>query len=288
MKLVLLSIPTLLAGSLSACAVSPSDTAASASEWRDAMVTNPITDDGCYHAAYPGDDLGADRMHHGTEPPVRVARRGERVPFVVGNGADFALQVSGLIHKASGSFLPVTDVTSEKDGTENTYSLQLNSNFMAGTAACNGIAGCQSWAQFVYSTSETSAFIQNWLIGIGTCPSSSFISDGQGDCFINSAAVTVPALAVTDLASFKMSGAAVKGGNDTLTFAVGTKAFTTHEKDTVTDLASAWNASEFNIIGDGGATEAVFNKGASGRGADRGPRWLDDRPQVRRERRHHG
>ncbi len=80
---------------------------------------------------------------------------------------------------------------------------------------------------------------------------------------MNSKAVSVPKIAITSLSQFKMSGTAVKGGKDTLVFTNGSEAYTTSGADTVADLATAWTASEFNIIGDGGGSEAVFNKGSS-------------------------
>ena len=52
-------------------------------------------------------------------------------------------------------------------------------------------------------------------------------------------------------------------GNDNLTFTNGGTAFKTSEADTITGLHGAWHESEFNIIGDGGGSEAVFNRGAS-------------------------
>jgi hypothetical protein len=260
MNLALLSIPTVLAASLVACAGTDDKTAES--NWRDAIVANPAGDDGCFHAAYP--EMAWQPVACTTAANRPFASRGP-TQFTVGNGDDFALQTTDLIAKASATFVKATGVKTETDsGTKNDYSLQLNSNFMAGTAACKGVAGCLSWTQFIYSTSEASAFMQDWLIGIGnTCPSSSFFSDGQGDCFINSAAVSVQELAVTDLTELKMSGGATTGGKDSLAFAVGTEAFTTSQKDTITDLSTAWNGAEYNIVGDGGGTEAVFNKGAS-------------------------
>jgi hypothetical protein len=259
MKLASLAVPTLLAASLAACAGTdqPSDEAS----WRDEIVASPAGDDGCFHAAYP--DMAWEPIACSVAPNRPFASRGP-TQFTVGNGDDFALQTATLISKASATFVKATGVTSEKDGTtKNDYSLQLNSNFMTGTAACKGVAGCLSWTQYIYSTTEESVFMQDWLIGIGnTCPSSSFFSDGQGDCFINSAAVAVKKLAVTDLTELKMSGAAT-ASKDSLVFAVGTDAFTTSQKDSITDLSTAWDAAEYNLVGDGGGTEAVFNKGAS-------------------------
>ncbi len=250
--------------SFAACAVAPADpaentgsTAQSLSrdteQWRAAIVASPSNEEGCFHASFPGV----------TWEKVNCT---EVVPETVGNGADFAAEVSsGLISQTVGTFPTVTGVTSETDDrAKNTYSIQLNSNFMSGTAACQGVSGCLSWLQFVYSSSEKAAFMQYWLIGIGKCPKGAgWISDGGGDCYENSAAVSVPTIAITQLSQLKMSGTAVKGGKDTLVFTSGTEAYTTNGADTVADLATAWTASEFNIIGDGGGSEAVFNKGAS-------------------------
>ncbi len=235
--------------------------------WREAIVRAPAAEEGCFHAAYPAmtwEKIGC------SEAPIRFhshpapSRNEANVPFTVGNGNDFAAKASGLISQSTGTFPTVTGVTSEtNDGEKNSYSIQLNSNFMSGTAACKGVSGCQSWSQFVYSTNEKSAFIQDWLIGIGKCPDRTFISDGENDCYKNSAAVSVPAIAIGNLSGFKMAGSAKANGNDTLVFTAEGEAFSTNQPDTVTNLATAWNASEFNIIGDGGGSEAVFNKGAS-------------------------
>jgi hypothetical protein len=46
-------------------------------------------------------------------------------------------------------------------------------------------------------------------------------------------------------------------------FANGSHAFKTSELDTVTGLSGAWHESEFNVIGDGSGSEAMFNKGSS-------------------------
>jgi hypothetical protein len=258
----------LLAASLGGCVLNPSSDQEQA-DWRDAIVANPTSATGCFHASYPDmtwsqiDCTPAPSRAFATITPTTDAA----VPFTVGNGSDYALTVTGKISAASGTFPRVSGLVSENDqGQANTYSIQLNSNFMSGTEACAGATGsnCLSWAQYVYSSSEQSAFLQNWLIFYGdTCPSSDWNSDGQGDCFINSNAASAPTLPLandTDLSQMKMSGKAVNGGNDTLVFASGTDAFTTSEADSITNLASAWNSAEFNIIGDGGGTEAVFNK----------------------------
>jgi hypothetical protein len=261
MKLVALALPASL---LFACATGPSNV----SDWQDDVIANPTTAAGCYHAAYPSTEWeqvscgqASARPFHAfdaTKPPTK---------FDVGNGSDYALVSSTLISRASGTFIEAKNITSENDsGQADTYSLQLNSNFMSGTAACASAgSACLSWTQFVYSTSETSAFMQDWLIGFGdTCPATpaGWNSDGQGDCFINSAAANVAAIPAANLADLKVGGKA-ENGLDIMVFADAGDAFTTNQPDSITNLSTAWTENEYNVIGDGGGTAATFNAGAT-------------------------
>jgi len=75
--------------------------------------------------------------------------------------------------------------------------------------------------------------------------------------------VSAPTIAITSLANLEMTGSAARGGNDSLVFANGSQAFRTSERDTVTGLSGAWHECDFNTIGDGGGSEAVFNRGSS-------------------------
>jgi hypothetical protein len=266
---------SLLSASLGACMLGGNDQ--SQSDWRDAIAASPSADAGCFHAAYPS--MEWDQISCSTAPGYNVSAPAPTsiagVPFTVGNGADYALQSSTPITHAVGTFPHVSGLVSENDGGSNAYTLQLNSNFMSGTAACaSGVGGgsdCLSWAQFVYFAEEGEGFVfmQNWLIGYGSaCPTTEVAGqpwnsfDGQ-DCFINSAAVSataIPLSADSDLSEMKIEAAANATGNDTMVFAAGSDAFSTNEPDNITNLASAWNAAEFNILGDGGGTEAIFNK----------------------------
>jgi len=249
--------------SLSSAFAAPtaSDVEAQAREtWRETIVRTAVPEEGCFHAVYPSTEwikVGC------TEAPNRpYMPRSGASSFTVGNGLDYAATVAPLMTGSVGTFPTVTGVKSEKgNGESNVYSLQLNSNFMS-TAACNGISGCLSWQQFVYASGEHLAFMQYWLINFGSpCP--------QGwnafppDCFKNSRAVSAAKQAITQLANLKLSGSAVTGGTDTLIFTTETNAYSTTGKDSVVDLATDWHASEFNVIGDGGGSEAVFNKGSS-------------------------
>jgi hypothetical protein len=227
--------------------------------WRETIARTSVPHEGCFTAEFP--NAVWVEAACSVAPDKVYVPRGRGGPQTVGNGADYAATVTNLMSAAVGTFPTVTGVTSETDGSSNVYSIQLNSNFMS-TAACNGHSGCMAWEQFVYSSSETSAFMQYWLIDYGnSCPSGWNSYDGS--CYKNSAAVTVPKEPITALSTLKLSGTAVNGGNDTLVFTAGTKAYSTTGKDSVTDLATAWKQAEFNIIGDGGGSKATFNKGAS-------------------------
>jgi len=227
--------------------------------WRETMVSTPVPDEGCFHASYPSTEWM--RVECTTAPDRPYMPRSGAIGLTVGNGLDYAAEVSNLMTKSVGTFPTVTGVTSEKDGGANIYSLQLNSNFMT-TAACDGISGCLSWEQFVYSSGEKLAFMQYWLINFGSpCPAG--WNTFPPDCYKNSHAVAAPQQAITQLANLKLSGSAVTNGKDTLVFTTETQAYSTTGKDSVVDLATDWHHSEFNVIGDGGGSKAVFNKGSS-------------------------
>ena len=227
--------------------------------WRETIARTAVPHEGCFEAEFPTATWVEAAC---TVAPDKVyVPHGRPGPQTVGNGVDYAASVTNLISSAVGTFPTVTGVTSEKDGSANVYSIQMNSNFMS-TAACNGHSGCQAWEQFVYSSQEQAAFMQYWLIDYGnSCPSGWNSYDGS--CYKNSAAVSVPKQAISTLSQLKLSGAAVSGGNDTLTFTTPTKAYSTTGKDSVTYLATAWKQAEFNIIGDGGGSKATFNSGSS-------------------------
>jgi hypothetical protein len=232
--------------------------------WREAISQTEVPAVGCFHASYPS--LAWGKIECTVAPNIPYTPRTGRLSQTVGDGDDYAAEVtSGLIKKTVGSFPKVTGVTSETGvGGANDYSLQLNSNFM-NTAACDGAkvpAKCLDWEQFVYASGYDVAFMQYWLINWNTtCPTGWF--KYSTDCYTNSAGVTAPQEVITKLKTLRLSGAAKKGGLDTLVFTVGTEAYSTTGEDSVVDLATAWTESEFNIIGDGGGSEANFNEGAS-------------------------
>jgi len=231
--------------------------------WRDSIARMPVPREGCFNAAYPSTRWQQVAC---TVAPARpyVPRTGAG-SFTVGNGNDYSAVVSGLISTTVGTFPSVTDVKHEKGaGEKNAYSLQINSQFFA-SPTCSGASNpssCLGWQQFVYSTTGA-AFMQYWLINYGSkCPSGGWMSY-SGDCYRNSNAVSVPAEPITQLGNLKVTGTAVANGSDTVTFTTASRAYSATGNDNVVDLAAYWNASEWNVIGDGGGSQAVFNKGAS-------------------------
>jgi hypothetical protein len=265
--MVYLAVASVFAGAVSlpsafAASSSPDLEAQFHAAWRQTMQHKATPATGCYRASYPSTVWA--KVDCVKAPNRLYLPRHFPEAQTVGNGNDYAAEISsGLISQTVGSFPSVSGVSSESDdGTSNDYSLQLNSNFMS-TNACNGVSGCQAWEQFVYASGEGEAFMQYWLINYGdTCPSGGWMQY-QGSCYMNSAAVSVPDENITDLANMTLTGSAASGGTDTLTFTDGTEAYSTSGDDSVVDLATAWQASEFNIIGDGGGSEADFNSGSS-------------------------
>jgi hypothetical protein len=257
-----------LAGACGAAQAAPASKAEADAQgvWRAAMARTPAPQGGCFHAAYPSTTWSAVACSVAPARPY-IPRHGHG-GFTVGNGNDYAAVSSTLTSAAVGSFPVVTGVKTEKGygGLPNTYSLQLNSDFMS-TAGCNGTSNptsCQTWEQFVYSSSERAAFMQYWLINYGSkCPAGGGWSSYSGSCYKNSAAVSVPTIPVTQLGSLSVSATAVANGNDTLVMTTASDAYSTTGLDSVVYLATAWTGSEFNVVGDGGGSEAKFNKKSS-------------------------
>jgi hypothetical protein len=261
--------------------------------WHEDITRMSTPAEGCFQATFPSilwKQVACSQVQSFSHPlprrPDALSRfaqssgAGGGGTQTTGNGADYAIETATLISSATGTFPSVTGVTSEKSvGVAafggggilgaNEYTLQVNSNYNKTTAACKSHSGCTVWQQFIYSPDystkgKAAVFIQYWLLGYGgsSCPSG-FGSDGSGDCYKNSAAVTAPDIAATQLANLKISGTATNGGNDTVVFTNGTTAYSLTAKDSVLDLATAWDQTEFNVVGNAGGSEAEFNSGSS-------------------------
>jgi von Willebrand factor type D domain len=176
----------------------------------------------------------------------------------------------------------------------NTYSLQLNTVPFTDTAAGSPCShspdpsSCQEWEQFVYPSSGGGG-IQYWLETYGPsgtlCPTPrgascvqgssftdgwcpfSFAPGGEVYCVVNApgstSAAAVPASSLQEL---KVS-AAVAGvdGNpvDSLAITVGSTVSPMNGSDFFPNLSSHWQIAEFNVFGDGGGDQAVFNSGST-------------------------
>lgn len=264
--------------------------------WRETMHQTVAPARGCFHATYPSTFW--EEVECAPAPAWRsalpLARNREQV---VGNGHDyvFGAPAGSLISLAKGSFPTVKGVTSEKgvgvaafgDGGilgTNEYTLQVNTNFYLGSAACAGYKNCVAWQQYVLSTNtpvsltsakltrDTEVFIEYWLIDYGVhngrniCPTG-FIDSGEDslgpgdDCVQNTPATLVAKgqLPITDLASLTLSGSASAGGTDAATVTYDGEAYTATVVNSYTDMASGWTQAEFNVFGNAGGSEADFN-----------------------------
>lgn len=231
--------------------------------WRASLARVKPPHEGCFHASFP--NASWQEVACSTKPATPYIPRSGHSGFTVGNGNDYSAVVTGIISQGVGSFPSVTGVTKETGygGSPNTYSLQLNSQFFK-SAACSGAATpskCLGWQQFVYSSSEGIAFMQYWLINYGSkCPKGAGWASYSGSCYKNSAEVSVPNQLIAQLANLAVTGAATVGGSDTIMLTTASDAYSASGLDTVVDLGVSWDAAEFNIVGDGGGSNAKFNK----------------------------
>ena len=276
-----LGLTSLVGGSISLAAATSGDETARA-QWRDTIIRMQTPDVGCYQAKFPSTLWEAIPCrtlspHTHTHPTPRISSSGQGQ--IVGNGNDYTLAATGLITETVGSFPSVSGVTIESSvGVpsfggggilgRNEYTLQVNTNDNTTTSACSGGgSGCTVWQQFIYSTDyetkgSAAVFIQYWLLNYGaSCPSGYTSSDGS--CYRNSSYVTAPDVAITSLESLKMTGTASPGGNDSVTFTDGTSAYSVTASDSVLGIGSVWRDSEFNVVGDGGGSEAILDQGTA-------------------------
>ena len=230
--------------------------------WQQSLAHTPVLGEGCFAAKYPSTKW--TQVACKTAPDIRYLPASGPQGFTVGDGNDFAGKVSGLLASAEGSFPKVKDLKTEtNDGASNTYSLQLNSQFFA-SPACAGAANpanCLGWLQFILSQGGgDDVFMQYWLINYDTtCPAG--WNTFSPDCYKNSAAVGAPLQPLKDFKKLKLTGSAVSGGNDTVMVTTYNNAYSVSGNDNVVGLAGFWDESEFNVIGNGGGSQADFNAG---------------------------
>jgi hypothetical protein len=273
---IALAVAGLTAGSASA-ATHPIPTKGA---WQAGIAHLRESGRGCYSTSYPS--LSWHSVKCVTAPkvplvPAPLSKAAKRAgPVTVGDGNDYSAQVSGLISQATGTFQDVSSGITEQgqpggSGSEvaNSFSLQLNTQFFSGSPACSGSSDpsdCQAWQQFVYTYEDSSIgyiFMQYWLINYdATCPSGWYTY--SNDCYTNSNAAEVSTLTASQLADVQLTGSATSGGNDGVSLSVGSgQATTVTAGDSMVDLASYWNTTEWGVYGDGGGSEANFGSNTS-------------------------
>jgi len=237
-------------------------------EWRKNMSRTPFPKEGCFRSSYP--DTNWEEVPCVTPPavPYRPAGHGATKGSgqSVGNGADWSAG-AGKILWSEGSFPVVNNVANENDnGNANDYTLQLNSNFFTGAGPCNGAAipaNCQGWQQFIYA-SNFGVFMQYWLLNYNdaTHPCPGGWNTFGGDCWRNGdGSASVPAQPITNLGNLVLTGAA--GGGDQVALSTGDGKLYATTQVSLVNLDQHWTASEFNIVGDGNGSQAVFNSNAT-------------------------
>ncbi len=226
--------------------------------WRAEMSALPRPVDGCFTASYP--ELAWKKTGCVAAPLRPYAPRGP-----AGRTSDWvAVAASGPITQASGGFSG-SDLKREQQChrhkcSADTYSIQLNSGYFH-SSVCGRNKYC--WQQFIYSSSPGTAFVQYWLLDRRDCPKGwrkGSYAFGRG-CWKNSEAVAVPAFPLPDLDNAGIQATAANGAVSIL-FESEDRDYLAGASDLL-DLAANWRAAQFNVLGDGGRSEARFNRGAA-------------------------
>jgi hypothetical protein len=249
--------------------------------WQDEVSNLRAPGSGCYHTAYPSLKWQATRCL--VAPDIALAPRVplHGGPLVIGDGKDYAAQVTGLISKATGTFTNVSSgiteagqINASGPQVKNAYTLQLNSQFFPDPPICKGSADpadCDGWQQFVYayhySGDTNEVFMQYWLLYYdATCPKG-WMTDVDGSytfCYANSPATAFGALPASDLGQVKLVAGAVSGGNDSINLSItGGTASIASNADTKLDLSKYWNTTEWGVFGDAGGGQANFSAKAT-------------------------
>ena len=264
--------------------------------WHESMVRTPLPGKGCFKASYPSTDW--QEVPCTTPPSYPLGRTGVggNNSDTVGNtSGDFAAQVPGLIVTAEGSFISVTPGISEEGNTyytppntppnncsvptktnvANTFTLQLNTNIfpISLTSVCiDPVYVKCGWQQFVFDNYAAvakngqqlaQAYMQYWLIGYGAACLPGWSQSSSG-CYRNSpSSAPIPAQTMADLSGITIMATADSGGTDTLIVQTAGGDLTALGSDSLLHLAQRWDAAEFNIFGDGCASQANFSSGST-------------------------
>jgi len=189
---------------------------------------------------------------------------------------------------------PTSPTCTMSGAVDNDYSLQMNTAPFT-THTCSGSPAstsppCQGWEQFVFPAGGGGS-IQYWLLNYGPagteCPAPrgascipgyastdgwcpfQFSSTGNVYCVVNAAGSTsAPSVLPTspDFATLVLTGEAGSSTtNDSITVTVNGTAHTSPGGNYFPDLGTGtnWQAEEFNVFGDGDASQAFLNPGTT-------------------------
>jgi len=190
--------------------------------------------------------------------------------LTVGNDNDISAGApSGFISTALGSFSSVVNVTSESspvgagNPVANAYTLQLNTNYF-NNKICSGTAQC-GWEQFAFENDGNggNGFIQYWLLQYNKACPTGWVTYPIGTdtyCYRDSPFVAVPNQPITSLAQLSLRGT-VSASADSVIVSAGSSLYMVSGDNSLNAVAG-WQNAEFNVFGDGGGGQAVFNSGA--------------------------
>ncbi|MDA4114378.1 MAG: hypothetical protein OK474_10055 [Thaumarchaeota archaeon] len=221
---------------------------------------------------------GTDFVAKDNGDPFLPGCPGSSYCTIIGTATGTITDVQGLTSEAGGANCGSMGAS---PGTPDCYDLQLNSNLFAPQSTSftdnqNGYS--HSEVQFVYSNSA-GLYIQYWLLGYlntySSCPGTG-IPGGTGwdpsgsDCVASSMTNTdmgsTPATSIGEL-SLSAQANFMGSGLDGVFFCIGTgptaPCYSVTAPDSILNLGSNWHQSEFNVVGDGYSSEAIFNAGTS-------------------------
>lgn len=263
--------------------------------WRQTIVHTRRPKKACYTAQYPAKTW--TEVPCGKPPKVPFLPA--QTPQIVGGqGPDVSAQApppqQGLITQAEGSFdsvtvktecntgCPIAGCTTKKtcvsSDKKNDFSLQINTN-QAHSYACGASQKCRGWEQFIFSNrqctsglfgsqiggSPACAFIEYWLFNYGpNCPPP-WQQHGNNCTAWSQNSASVSAFLIADLGFMKLRGEApgVQAADDQVIFTYADKVYSAPGDDLLPDVGQWWQSAEFNVVGDGSSSQAVFGPGTS-------------------------
>ena len=281
--ILVLGIMTLAASAQKTPAASAKETpvhheTAATTTWRTSLLKHHSTALGCSEAVFPSATWKPASCGPARKPDITPRPRPLDDEKASG---DFALVSPTAITLASGSLWRIQNVSSVLgfSNKQNVFSLQINTNrnFAPGSSVplCAGStsAACHGWLQFVYDSGGT-IFVQAWALSYGpqttlTCPSNfQFTDTTTGSCGLNTATFTLPPplLTLQDLAGAVLTGQIFNDASgksfDEVTLTVNGHAYKTNAAPDVVGASGNWSTAEFNVFGESGRDQSVFNSGS--------------------------